>query len=73
MDRNGILRARIEPHHALRLEELSKTTGLNASQIIRCLIENAVVARSPALAATLNLARVSRDAETTECSSGIPA
>lgn len=39
LDRQGILRARVQPHHADRLAELCIATGLNASQVIRLLIE----------------------------------
>ena len=73
LDRNGVLRARIKPYHAQRLEKLSQATGLNASQIIRSLIENAVLVPSPMPAATISRTENCRDAETTLSASGVPA
>lgn len=38
-----ILRARLSPHHIERVEAIGQITGLNISQIMRQLIENAEV------------------------------
>jgi hypothetical protein len=53
MQRNLAIRARVEDYHVEKLQQFSDTTGLNTSQLVRLLIENAELRLAPMPGATI--------------------
>lgn len=56
MEKTVMLRARVTARHQARIAELGRQAGLNTSQVVRVLIENAKLEPRPVPVSTVNLA-----------------
>lgn len=57
MNKSSMLKVRVEPGHEAKVSELTRATGMNTSQIVRALIENAKLEMRPMIGATLTMAK----------------
>jgi hypothetical protein len=73
MSKYRIMRAHIKERHERRIEELGQQLGMNRSEVIRALIENACVVERPVLGATLAVERETGGASLSQATSATSA